>query len=76
MNPIDYSKKRTGQSYDLSGIILHECLCGSDMWNVVVTFDDYEISSYMLDMECFHCGMRAKAPTPIDHPDYKESNEY
>lgn len=70
MNVLDF--KPEGSSYDLSGIILHTCICGSDMWKVIVTFSDYEISSYMLDMECIHCGTRATAPTPIDHPDYEE----
>lgn len=70
MNILDY--KSTGHGMDLSGIIMHECLCGSDMWRVVVTFQNYEIASYMLDMECVHCGTRATAPTPIDAPDYEE----
>ena len=64
MSIFDYEK--TGQAFDLSGIITHECPCGSDMWKLIVTFEDYEIASYMLDMECFHCGTRAKAPTPLD----------
>jgi hypothetical protein len=50
---------------------MHECICGSDLWKVIVHFEDYEIATYMLDMECVYCGTRAKAPTPIDHPDYK-----
>jgi hypothetical protein len=32
-------------------------------------FEDYEISTYMLDMECFSCGSVATAPTLIDMPD-------
>ena len=39
------------------------------MWRVVVEFEDYEISGYMLDMECLECGSLAIAPTPIDSPE-------
>jgi len=51
---------------DLSGIITHECICGSNMWNLVVSFEDYEISAYLLEMECTFCGTIATAPTPLD----------
>lgn len=53
-------------------MVTHICICGSTLWNLQVTFDDYEIASYNLDMECAVCGTRAIAPTPIDHPDYQE----
>lgn len=49
---------------------IHECACGSTIWNVKVVFDDYEIAQYFLDMECTFCGTKAIAPTAIDHPDY------
>lgn len=32
-------------------------------------FDDYEISAYMLEMECALCGATATAPTLIDKED-------
>jgi hypothetical protein len=32
-------------------------------------FQDYEISMYMLDMECFSCGALATAPTLVDMPE-------
>ena len=51
---------------DLSGIITHECICGSNMWRLVVSFEDYEISAYLLEMECTFCGTIATAPTPLD----------
>ena len=73
MNVQDF--KPSGTGFDLSGIIMHECLCGSDLWRVVVTFEDYKIASYMLDMECVYCGTRATAPTEIDDPDYEEYND-
>ena len=49
---------------------VHECVCGSNLWRITATFEDYEISMYFLDMECVMCGTKATAPTPIDHPDY------
>lgn len=49
--------------------ILHECpVCTSNLWNIKVTFEDYEIATYILDMECSICGTFAKAPTPLDKP--------
>mgnify|MGYP000894681747 CR=1 FL=1 len=59
--PIDYDK-----AIDLRGTPTHKCLCGSEVWMLKVTFSDYEISNYFLDMECFNCGSLATAPTPID----------
>ena len=52
--------------FDFSGIITHECICGSNLWKLVVSFEDYEIAAYLLDMECLICGTRATAPTPLD----------
>lgn len=47
--------------------VCHECpVCESNLWNVKVQFEDYEISQYLLDMECALCGTYAKAPTPLD----------
>lgn len=57
----DYS-----QSMDLRGTPTHLCPCGSDVWNVKVMFENFEISSYFLDMECANCGSLATAPTPVD----------
>jgi hypothetical protein len=51
---------------DLRGVPTHVCPCGCDIWNLKVVFDDFEISSYFLDMECASCGSLATAPTPID----------
>lgn len=66
--PIRDLKPDYSQAFDLSGVILHECVCGSNIWNVKVVFDDYEIASYFTDMECAVCGTRATAPTPLDRP--------
>ena len=59
--PVDYDN-----AMDLRGTPTHVCPCGSQVWILKVTFTDYEISNYFLDMECIICGSLATAPTPID----------
>lgn len=51
---------------DLRGTPTHICACGSTIWNLKVSFEDSQISTYFLDMECVNCGSVATAPTPID----------
>jgi len=51
---------------DLRGTPTHVCACGSNVFNVKVIFDDYEIATYFIDMECAQCGSLATAPTPLD----------
>lgn len=52
---------------DYEDQVLHECpVCESNIWNIKATFEDYEIVTYYLDMECSICGTYAKAPTPLD----------
>ena len=67
---IDYimQKKEEAESkkLDLRGNPTHECVCGSKVWVVYATFNDYEIGSYFLDMECSNCGTYATAPTLLD----------
>jgi hypothetical protein len=59
--PINYD-----HAMDIRGTPTHVCPCGSNVWNLKVSFDDYQIAYYMLDMECVNCGSVATAPTPID----------
>ena len=58
------------ESYDNSmyirGTPTHLCPCGSQIWNLKVIFEDFEIATYFLDMECVSCGSVATAPTPVD----------
>ena len=56
---------------DLRGTPTHECICGSQIFNIRAVFDNYEIATYFLDMECVECGNLATAPTPLD----RESQE-
>lgn len=51
---------------DLRGTPTHSCICGSNIWNVRVIFEDFEIGQYFLDMECAACGSLATAPTLLD----------
>ena len=53
-------------SMDLRGTPTHGCICGSDVWNIRASFDNYEIATYFLEMECAICGSLATAPTPLD----------
>ena len=65
--PVDYDN-----AMDLRGTPTHVCPCGSQVWLLKVTFVDYEISNYFLDMECLMCGSFATAPTPIDRANSEE----
>jgi hypothetical protein len=51
---------------DLRGTPTHECVCGSRIFYVRAVFDDYEIATYFLEMQCVECGSLATAPTPLD----------
>jgi hypothetical protein len=53
---------------DQADEVKHICQCGSFVWNLKASFDDYELASYFIDMECASCGSFAKAPTPLDRP--------
>jgi hypothetical protein len=51
---------------DLRGTPAHQCVCGCDIFNLKVMFENYEIATYFLDMECVNCGSLVTAPTPLD----------
>ena len=51
---------------DLRGNPTHECVCGSQVFYIKAAFQDYEIATYFLDMQCAECGNLATAPTPVD----------
>ena len=54
---------------DHANEVHHECpTCGSFVWNIKASFQDYELATYFLDMECAFCGTYALAPTPQDKP--------
>lgn len=68
MKPIRTLKPDYTGNMDQANEVRHVCNCGSFVWNVKASFDDYELASYFLDMECSACGSYALAPTPLDKP--------
>ena len=54
---------------DQTGIPTHECFnCGSNLFNIVATFENYEIAMYMCEATCAMCNSELTAPTLPDHP--------
>ena len=51
---------------DLRGTPTHACICGSRVWYIQAAFENYEIATYFLEMQCSNCGSIATAPTPLD----------
>lgn len=45
---------------------IHVCPCGSQVFNAMVSFDDYELVWYFLDGTCVNCGNLVKLPCPPD----------
>lgn len=41
----------------------HECPCGTDLFIVLATFEDGEISTYFTDALCALCGSDLRLPT-------------
>jgi hypothetical protein len=62
----DIGENEESDKMDLRGTPTHACICGSTVWNIKAMFDNYEIATYFLDMECAECGSLATAPTPLD----------
>ena len=62
----DIGGAQESEAMDLRGTPTHACICGSTVWNIKAVFDNYEIATYFLDMECAECGSLATAPTPLD----------
>lgn len=68
-NKEDVDEARKNQEVsgmDLRGTPTHECVCGSNVFYIKAAFDNYEIATYFLDMQCAECGNLATAPTPLD----------
>ena len=52
---------------DLRGLgPVHVCTCGSQVFNVMCTFEEYEIVWYFLDATCVNCGNLVVVPCPVD----------
>lgn len=44
----------------------HECLCGCNLFHALVSFDDSEITYYVLEGICYSCGGKVTLPCPLD----------
>jgi hypothetical protein len=45
---------------------LHVCPCGSQVFNVMASFEDFELVWYFLDATCVNCGNLVTIPCPVD----------
>jgi hypothetical protein len=55
---------------DQRGIPTHECLCcGSNIFIIRASFEDYEIAAWFLEGECAGCGCPVTVPCPADDPE-------
>ena len=45
---------------------IHVCPCGSQVFNVMASCEDYELSWYFLDATCTNCGNLVVVPCPVD----------
>lgn len=45
---------------------VHVCPCGSQVFNVMASFEDYELTWYFLDATCFSCGNLVRVPCEPD----------
>lgn len=59
---------------DLRGLgPVHVCPCGSQVFSVMASFEDYELVWYFLDATCVNCGNIVTVPCPVDK-DASQSN--
>ena len=63
--PYDGIPERFGSDLRALGP-LHVCPCGSQCFNVVASFEDFELSWYFLDATCVNCGNLVVVPCPVD----------
>lgn len=63
----DLFKKDYSKAMDLRGHSIGDiCVCGSELFTAIVSFEYGEIIFYFLDGECVDCGSLVTLPTPID----------
>jgi len=66
INIRDLKPENYDHAMDIRGVPTHLCPCGCNIWSLKAIFNDFEIATYFLDMECASCGTIATAPTPLD----------
>lgn len=62
----DLKPENYDRAMDIRGTPTHVCPCGCNIFNIKAIFQNYEIATYFIDMECANCGTIATAPTPVD----------
>jgi hypothetical protein len=55
----------TGEPYHFCGN------CGSNLFLIMATFENYDISQWLTDGFCVECGARITIPTPVDDPEFE-----
>lgn len=59
------------QALDLTNLgPQHQCVCGNNLFNVIVAFDDFQVAQYSTLGVCIDCGAKLRMPTEIDRPGY------
>jgi hypothetical protein len=48
---------------------VHACTCGCTMFNIMASFEDYDIAWWFLEGTCANCGNMLTIPCPADNPD-------
>ena len=64
-NPMEYLPKVIGTDLRDLGPV-HVCPCGSQVFNAMVAFDDFDLIWYFLDGNCVNCGNLVRLPCPVD----------
>lgn len=44
----------------------HECVCGNNVFHLLVWFEENEVAGYFTEMVCAFCGSLQRAPTLAD----------
>lgn len=71
-----YVLKRDPEFIDQTGIVTHTCFnCGSNIFNIQVTFDDYELGLMFPEGTCTGCDSVVTIPAPWDHPNWDEETK-
>ena len=51
---------------DMTGIPTHVCVCGCNVFETLVAFDEGKVAWYTLTGYCYNCNNKVTLPTEID----------
>lgn len=72
----NYVIERDPDFIDQRGMVTHNCFnCGSNIFNIQVTFDDYELGLMFPEGTCTGCDSIVTLPAPWDHPNWDEETK-